>query len=162
MAYIDGFGNMHDGPAPAYDNANGQIDDPEPWLPTTHRPPRLRDKNVRRDVQYCPKGYWATKEGALLRIRAMSDSHLANAMAFLEMRSRTRAIYEIFAIAAYTQMAPEHAADAAEEAAAELAKMAHDPKTDLKALARLVWPKYKELEREWTRRTEELCQSPPV
>lgn len=160
MAYIDGFGHMQDGPPPSYDMTNGQIDDPEPWPQRPHKPPRLRERNARHDVQYCPRGYWATKEGALLRIRAMSDSHLENSMKFLEKRARTRAILEIFAIASYIKNAPEHAADAAEEASAQLADMAHNPRTDLKELARLIWPKYTELEREWTTRVEALCRNP--
>lgn len=154
MAYIDGYGQMRDGSPPAYDNTNGQYDDPEPWPQPRHKPPRLRERNVSHDVQYCPQGYWATKEGALIRIRAMSDNHLHNSMKLLERKARTRAMIEIMAIGRYIESAPEHAADAADEAAVELMKLRDDPNTDLAELAQLVWPKYRELKLEQVRRRE--------
>lgn len=150
MAYIDGAGHMRDGDGPSYDNMNGQIDDP----------PRLYRRVARYDVQYCPMGYWATREGQLIRIRAMSDKHLYNSMALLERKSKTRAFYEAWLAGKYAAKAPEHAGDAALEASKEMFDMAYDPDQDLKKLARLVWPKYKELELEWTRRVETLCQHP--
>jgi hypothetical protein len=149
MAYIDGYGFMRDGSPPEYDSTNGAFwDPPRP----THTPPRLRARNVRYDVQYCPVGYWATKEGALVRITAMSDQHLENSIKFLERHSRRRAMLEAMRALRYASSAPEMAADAASEASNELFDMAHDNDVDLVKLAELVWPKYKELQFEKRRR----------
>lgn len=152
MAYIDGFGHMQDGQPPSYDDTNGQHWDPEPWPQRPHKPPRLRSRNVRYDVQGVPRGYWATREGALLRIRAMSDRHLENSIKFLERGARHRARLEAFRADCYASTAPDGAADAAMEASSEMYKMADDPTQDLAVLAELVWPKYKELKQEQERR----------
>jgi len=143
MAWINGVGALVDGSPPPYDNMNGQY--PEDPL-------RLRARNVRLDVQWCPQGYWATKEGVLIRIRAMSDRHIQNSMALLERKARNKAILEGFAAGLYAETAPDGAADAADEVSRELFEMAHDPETDLKRLAELVWPKYRELKLEMLRR----------
>lgn len=148
MAYVNGYGQMCDGQPPSYDDTNGQVWDPEPYPPTPHRPPRLHARNVRHDLQRVPRGYWATKEGALLRIRAMSDRHLDNAMNYMERHARNRAWLESMSITRYIMNAPDGAADAAEEAYRQLTDMAHNKETDLAELAELVWPKYSELKRE--------------
>jgi hypothetical protein len=147
MAYIDGFGHMQDGQPPSYDDTNGQHWDPEPWPQRPHKPPRLRSRNVRYDIQCVPRGYWATKEGALLRIRAMSDQHILNSLAMLVRQSRRRAMLEALRAYRYAENAPEMAADAAEEAAQEMLEMPASPE-----LAELVWPKYKELKAEAQKR----------
>lgn len=143
MAYIDGFGQWRISALPR---------DPEPWLPP--RTKLLPRRVIHYDVQLCPIGYWATREGALIRIRAMSDNHLRNSIAMLERGSRRRALRSLLHIAAYIAGAPEHAADAAEEASRELMSMADDPDINLAKLARLVYPKYRELTREQDRRRE--------
>lgn len=155
MSYVNGYGQLCDGHFPSEDN-NGQPHDPEPWPQTPHKPPRLRRVNRRHDIQYCPVGYWATHEGALLRIRAMSDRHIANSMALMERHAHHRAWNEALRASLYADDAPDGAADAANEAATELLEMASDPDYDTKVLARIVWPKYHELEEEQTRRTEGL------
>lgn len=152
MAYINGFGHMVDGPPPSYDDTNGQYYDPEPWPQRPHKPPRLRSRNVRYDIQNVPRGYWATREGALLRIRAMSDQHLENSIKMMERKSRERARLEAFRADCYAETAPDGAADAAQEASREMYGMADDPDQDLAVLAELVWPKYSELKQEQKRR----------
>lgn len=108
-----------------------------------------------RFVRFAPgpsRGFWATREGSLLRIRAMSDSHLENAIKFMERHSRRRARAEAFLADCYAETAPDGAADAAMEASREMYQMADDPDQDLKALAELVFPKYIELKQEQQRR----------
>jgi hypothetical protein len=139
--YINGYGQLVPGPL---------LRDPEPWPPAPHRPPRLTPRNVRYDVQECPEGYWATACGALLRIRAMSDRHLLNALWFLEIRARRRARYEALKAGMYE--GGEMAEDVAHEVSDELFMASWDPNVNLRSLARLVWPKYKELEAERLRR----------
>jgi hypothetical protein len=158
MAYINGYGQLMNDHFPVEDLNGHQADPPDPYPQTPHNPPRLPSRaGIRHDVQHCPRGYWATKEGALIRIRAMSDRHIANSMALLERKARGRARLESWRAINYARNAPEMAAEAANDAAEELEMLADNPYTNLRELARLVWPKYKELEAEWTKRVEALC-----
>lgn len=155
MAYIDGYGNLQDGQPPSYDDTNGQYYDPPPPLPNPHKPPRLRSRNVRYDVQGVPRGYWATKEGKLIHIRAMSDQHITNSLAMMERNCQSRGLWTALAMMRYASSAPDGAADAATEEAGYIFDMVHDKNVDRVKLSEMVWPKYTELKQEQQRRNAE-------
>lgn len=158
MAYINGFGQMVDGSAPSYIDQQIADLDARPWA---GMPKRLPARTVRMDIQYCPEGWWATREGAMVKVTAMSDRHLLNAMKWMERTVKHRVFVETLRMAKYISNAPDHAGDACTEAMHDLYlledKMDNAVRADYKQkcrveLCRQVWPKYLELEAEKKRR----------
>lgn len=159
MAYVNGFGQLVDGPGPG-SSMDQQIRDMVGYE-WEGMPKRLRSRNHNFDPQDCPKGYWATREGSLVRITAMSDSHLLNSIAWMERTYKRRVRRMEWQMMGYQRNAPDGAYDAVESALqelyimeSELEESKHTGKRNrlLVEMCRLVWPKYKELEAERKRR----------
>jgi hypothetical protein len=96
------------------------------------------------------EGEWQMRDGTFIRIRRMSDSHLANAIAMMERNAKGHAFALAMSAGNYASQHDSMGGRAAEEAADELFDLMDEAPEDC---ASELWPKYNELVAERERRS---------